>query len=604
MSLATLSIDIEARLAGLAAGLDKAGRLAEKESARMAKAFSLAGSALAGLGAGVGLAGLTALFDKVVNGLDALNDLADATGASVENLSALEDVALRTGTSLDTVGSSLVKFNQVLGNAKAGSDAAEALKALGLNAEELKRIDPAEALRQTAAALAGFADDGNKARIIQELFGKSVKEAAPFLKDLAEQGALVGKVTKEQAEEAEKFNKQLYALQASAVEASRAIAGPLVSSMNALIDKMKEAQKEGRLAAVAAEEFGRRIIKALPPQLQALALGVQIAGRGPTGAEPGAPGPAGFRPSQNCGDAFRPSLPSSVGGGGGRAGGGRASKPDIGYGIRDPFEDTKQRFLQAEKDYEQTDELLRRIEERAKDAAKALRDSLMSDGKAVFEATRTPAEVLAGEIEHLNKLLAEGAINWDTYARAQFAAQDKFDAATKETKEQAAKTNDIARDLGLTFSSAFEDAIVGGNNLRDVLKGLEQDILRIITRKLITEPLGNAISGAISGSSLSGLFGSIVGAMFGSSAGAGINGGAMLPNILRGGAATGSNYIERDMLTILHKGEAVIPKAYNHAGGGGMVINVQAVPGMSRATAMQQGEAIGRAARIALARNG
>lgn len=36
----------------------------------------------------------------------------------------------------------------------------------------------------------------------------------------------------------------------------------------------------------------------------------------------------------------------------------------------------------------------------------------------------------------------------------------------------------------------------------------------------------------------------------------------------RGGAATGTNYVERDMLTILHKGEAVIPRAYNPAAGG------------------------------------
>lgn len=46
-----------------------------------------------------------------------------------------------------------------------------------------------------------------------------------------------------------------------------------------------------------------------------------------------------------------------------------------------------------------------------------------------------------------------------------------------------------------------------------------------------------------------------------------------------GGADGGSNYIERDMVTLLHKGEAVIPKEYNPAAGGtapnsgSMVIN-------------------------------
>jgi hypothetical protein len=61
------------------------------------------------------------------------------------------------------------------------------------------------------------------------------------------------------------------------------------------------------------------------------------------------------------------------------------------------------------------------------------------------------------------------------------------------------KTNDAARELGLTFSSAFEDAVIGGGKLSDVLHGLEQDILRIAMRKAITEPLGNAVAGIFSG---------------------------------------------------------------------------------------------------------
>ena len=120
-------------------------------------------------------------------------------------------------------------------------------------------------------------------------------------------------------------------------------------------------------------------------------------------------------------------------------------------------------------------------------------------GRAVFEATRTPAELLANEIERLNVLLDAGKISWDTYARAQFAAQDAFDKATETTKEQVKETNDFARDLGLTFSSAFEDAVIGGNNLRGVLKGLADDLVRLVLRKSVTEPLANAIGGFISG---------------------------------------------------------------------------------------------------------
>ena len=52
--------------------------------------------------------------------------------------------------------------------------------------------------------------------------------------------------------------------------------------------------------------------------------------------------------------------------------------------------------------------------------------------------------------------------------------------------------------LGLTFSSAFEDAIVEGGKLRDVMQGLLQDIIRIAVRLAITEPLGRFLGGFFS----------------------------------------------------------------------------------------------------------
>lgn len=145
---------------------------------------------------------------------------------------------------------------------------------------------------------------------------------------------------------------------------------------------------------------------------------------------------------------------------------------------------------------------------------------LQEEGRRVFEATRTPAEQLAAELDRLNRLLQQGAIDWDTYARAQFAAQDQFDASNKKAVGDAEKVGSLANDLGLSFSSAFEDAIVNGGKLSDVMRGLEQDILRIITRKLITEPLGNAITGFLGG-------------------GGGASGGGFLSSLFSGFFATG-----------------------------------------------------------------
>lgn len=118
---------------------------------------------------------------------------------------------------------------------------------------------------------------------------------------------------------------------------------------------------------------------------------------------------------------------------------------------------------------------------------------LKDEGAAVFERTRTPLERLNTEMARLDELLQAGAIDWDTYGRAIFAAADAFGEASQEIKE----TDKLAQELGMTFTSAFEDAVVAGKSLSEVLKGLAQDILRIATRKLVTEPLGQVFTNAI-----------------------------------------------------------------------------------------------------------
>ncbi|MBX9959655.1 MAG: hypothetical protein K2Y15_05910 [Burkholderiaceae bacterium] len=198
-------------------------------------------SGLAGtLGGALSLTAFATFVSRTVAGIDALNDMSDATGASIENLSALEEMAARTGTSFDTVGSALIKFNQTLAGATPGSPAEQSLKAIGLNVEELKRLDPAEALRVTAVALSGFADDGNKARLVQELFGKSVREVAPLLKDLAEQGKLAGTVTSEMAAEADQFNKNLAVMQTNLQSAARALTTDLITGINKAAQALKD----------------------------------------------------------------------------------------------------------------------------------------------------------------------------------------------------------------------------------------------------------------------------------------------------------------------------------------------------------------------------
>lgn len=109
--------------------------------------------------------------------------------------------------------------------------------------------------------------------------------------------------------------------------------------------------------------------------------------------------------------------------------------------------------------------------------------------QAVIDSLMTPLEEYTAKVRELIDLGFEG----DTLARGIVKAKTELDAAQKK----ATDLSDAAKDLGLTFSSAFEDAVIGGKGLREVLDGIGQDIARIFLRKAVTEPAANLFSGLL-----------------------------------------------------------------------------------------------------------
>lgn len=141
---------------------------------------------------------------------------------------------------------------------------------------------------------------------------------------------------------------------------------------------------------------------------------------------------------------------------------------------------------------------------------------------------------LLKDIEFINTQFAAGNIK----SAEQWAEAIRVATGTTENGVDAAEKGiDVARELGLTFSSAFEDAIVAGKGLQDVLKGLEQDILRILARKLVTEPLANVVTGALGSAfgsggigGIGGMLGQVGGSLIGSLFGAGGGYAGSLPS--------------------------------------------------------------------------
>jgi phage-related minor tail protein len=69
--------------------------------------------------------------------------------------------------------------------------------------------------------------------------------------------------------------------------------------------------------------------------------------------------------------------------------------------------------------------------------------------------------------------------------------------------KQTEGTERAAERLGMTFASSFESAITSGQNFSEVLRGIAQDMIRIVARLTVTEPLAKGISGLFKSSGAS-----------------------------------------------------------------------------------------------------
>lgn len=559
---------------------------------------------------------LVSFFGRVVDGIDELNDLADATGSTVEKLSGLEDIGARTGTSVDTIGQALTRLTKNLIEARdPSSEAAQLFKALGLNAEELSRADPSDALLRVSKALDGFANNAQKGQFQLLLLGKSTRQLAPFLKDLAEAGELNGNVTQEQADAADLFNKQLFQLQKNATDAARVIAGPIVESINSLIGRYQEARKEGQGLF---EFLARGYASLARDNLKLLGLG------GLAGPEPNrqkasgvvtTEAPATPKPTIALPDAGKPGR---IAGGGGSSARDRISDAQ-------EYLQTLQRQLQGTQDLSVAETVLADIQagrlklakgESAQplldiaaqiDQAKRRQDQLKAEaeqvrqlrteqerlarsGAQVFEQTRTPAERFGAELADIQELLQRGAIDSETYYRRVAQLREEFDKLG-EAKETVSELDTFTQ----RAAQNIQDAL--GTELANVLDGNFKNIGDTFTKllnRMVAEAAAAQISRALFGdlNKPEGGDGGLLGNLFKSGAKALASFGSSFfsPS---GGAASGSNMLERDMITLVHKGEAIVPKAYNPAAGGAggralnVTINQTFAAGTSRQTSMQ-----------------
>jgi lambda family phage tail tape measure protein len=184
MAIATLSIDLVAKLASFEAGMDKAARTAEKNSARIDSAMSGLKKSIAGLGIAALVSAQISSAKATIDTLDKLDDLGEKYGIAADKLSAYRYASEVAGTTTEAFAEGLNKLGKNAALAAGGNrEAASAFKTVGISVRDanghLKTND--ELLLELADKFAGYEDSGYKAALAQKFFGKTGADMIPLL---------------------------------------------------------------------------------------------------------------------------------------------------------------------------------------------------------------------------------------------------------------------------------------------------------------------------------------------------------------------------------------------------------------------------------------
>ena len=522
-------------------------------------------------------------------------------------------------------------------------------------------------LGEVADKFASYKDGVEKTALAQEIFGKSGARLIPFLNqgsaglaDLAREADLLGiTLTDSAGKSAEQFNDNLTRLQKAKEGLGRQIAEKLLPTLETLTNQLFESAKSGNIMGRAAEVAATGVkllvsagtiligvFKTVGECLGGIAAAAvalfsgRFAEANRIAAQVGADLVGNIKGTASTVAAIWGDAGKKVEGDAPKTGGKLAAP--IVLAAEKVRKEAKAIKSEAEKIYEQIEKQLGALKfdvdtagasdrikglieltqkgasgeqiQRYLDLSAALeaykrgveataeaergRMDVLREGAELTEKMRTPSEALGSEVSRLNDLLAAGAISWETYSRAVFAAQDAFDAAQPSIKATTTMAEEFAKRARENIQDSIGDGLVEimNGNFKSIgdsfVKMLQRMVAEALAAQLAQAMFGGGGAGGSGGGGTFGpLLASIGSALFGGKAiGGPVSAGRAIPV----GEHGPETFVPATAGSIIPAGQM---------GGTTINVNVTATPGMSRQTALQQGQAIGEGISRAQARN-
>lgn len=263
MSLATLTVDINAKLGKIEGDMGKLAHLAQKNSEAMSRAFRGAKLEIIALNSAFELAGkgidqvkrigsfFTGLATDTANAQDEMGKLAQKAGMGAESFSALSYAVKLAGGDQETLVKASKALSVNLVEASRAADQGQTVfGGMGIQikdtAGKLRATD--QILLDVAGKFAGMEDGANKSALAVSLFGKSGLDLVPFLNQgkegiqaLTKEAERLGVVVSGDAFAAsEKFNDNLTRLATASEGVKRSIGNAALPMLNELVQQMTD----------------------------------------------------------------------------------------------------------------------------------------------------------------------------------------------------------------------------------------------------------------------------------------------------------------------------------------------------------------------------
>lgn len=178
--------------------------------------------------------------------LGRFQDLADLTQTKdPAGLAAMDIAAQTAGVSIEFVATSMTMLSTRLAQTDEESGkVSAALKAIGLNVADLKKMDPQEQYRAIALALSEYADGAGKVAIAQALFGRGGAQQLRVMKEIAEQGGANNIITNEQIRLADDMSDRTTRMKAEVGQMAAVFMANANPAVNALSVALRDVIKE------------------------------------------------------------------------------------------------------------------------------------------------------------------------------------------------------------------------------------------------------------------------------------------------------------------------------------------------------------------------